>query len=340
MTYGVIGSGSFGTAVANILAQNGDVLIYTRRQEVHDAIKIERFNRKQKVHERVIPTLNLQDVCEQCKLIFPIVPSANFRAMMKTAAPYLQADHILIHGTKGLNVQLPPNGDKNVVRGKYIKTMTDIILSESIVRRVGCLSGPNLSAELAKGQPAATVVASRFNEVIEAGKQALKTPRFRVYGASDVRGIELAGVLKNMMAIASGILHGMGWGENAKAMLITRGLREMVILGKALGADIRAFFGLAGIGDLIATCLSVLSRNFKVGYRLAQGESIEQILSNMNEVAEGVKTVKIAKNLSNYYGLELPIADALYDILYNHQPIQTSIAKLMQHEFDVDADFW
>jgi len=314
MTYGVIGSGSFGTAVANILAENGKVLLYTRRQEVFDAIKIDRFNRKQKVHENVIPTLSLQDVCEQCKLLFPIVPSANFRTMMKEAAPFLQADHILIHGTKGLNVVLPPNSGKNLMRGKYIKTMTDIILSESIVRRVGCLSGPNLSAELAQGQPAATVVASRFSEVIEAGKQALKTPRFRVYGASDVRGIELAGVLKNMIAIASGILHGLGWGENAKAML--------------------------RIGDLIATCLSDLSRNFKVGYRLTQGEEKDDILANMNEVAEGVKTVKIAKSLSNYYNLELPIVDALYNILYNKKSVKASIAELMQHDFDIDADFW
>ncbi len=340
--YGVIGAGSFGTAMSNIIAENGDVLIYARRKEVCDAINVGRENRGQKMKQNIRATNDLQEVCESCNLIFPVVPSANFRQMMKDASPFLNPHHLLIHCTKGLNVtmdnqkELQP-GDK--VRREHIRTMTDIMREESIVIRLGCLSGPNLAREIAMGQPAATVVASRFKEVVEAGKVALKSPRFRVYGSYDVIGVELAGVLKNVMAIASGILYGLGMGENAKAMLITRGLSEIVKLGTALGADTKAFFGLAGIGDLIATCSSTLSRNFTVGHRLAKGEKVSAILDTMNEVAEGVKTVKMAKGLVLQYGLESPIVDTLFNIIYQDQSISDGIQYLMNHSFDTDVDF-
>ena len=340
--YGVIGAGSFGTVIANILAENGEVMLFSRRREVYDAINGKGVYRDQKMHKNIKPVLTLQDLCEQCSLIFPIVSSKGFKATIQNAAPYLRPDHILIHGTKGIHLNLPEGThiSKNTKLSKeHIQTMTELITDESNVIRVGCLAGPNLAREIAKGEPAATVVASRFEEVIELGKEALKSSRFRVYGSHDLTGVELAGVLKNIMAIAAGALSGMGFGENAKAMLISRGLGEMVKIGKALGADTKAFFGLAGIGDLIATCSSPLSRNFTVGNRLAKGETMTDIMNTMTEVAEGVNTVKLAKGMIQFYQLETPIVAGLYQVLYENLPIQQAIAELMEHPFDVDVDF-
>ena len=340
--YGVIGAGSFGTAIANILAENGHVLIYTRRAETFDAFKAGK-NRKQTIHENVEPTQSLEELCQRCTLIFPMVPSASFRDMIRTAAPYLLPHHLLIHGTKGLNVQLDEGqslSDNLPISREHIHTMSDIIINETVVLRVGCLSGPNLAMELADKQPAATVVASRFNEVVEAGRDALKSNRFRVYGSNDILGVELAGVLKNVMAIASGISFGLNFGENAKAMLITRGLGEIVKIGQALGADTRVFFGIAGIGDLIATCSSQLSRNFTVGKRLALGESLDYILDDMQEVVEGIRTIQIANSVAQYYRIEAPIVRYLYKILFENVSIKTGLAHLMKHDFDTDVDFW
>lgn len=340
--YGVIGAGSFGTAVSNILAENGKVLLFTRQQSVFDDITNLRTNRNQSLHDNVTPIMDIAQFCQQCRLIFPVVPSSGFRALMKQFSTHLKPHHILIHGTKGFNLNRPDNKEietEHPIPRDFIHTMTEIILQETVVLRVGCISGPNLAKEIAQGQPAATVIASRFAEVIEQGREALKSPRFKVYGSYDVTGVECAGVLKNVMAIAAGILNGLGWGENAKAMLISRGLGEMIKIGKALGADSSAFFGIAGIGDLIATCSSSLSRNFTVGYRLASGEPLADILATMNEVAEGINTVKLAKGVSLYYNIETPIAEALYQTLYNNQSIETSLNYLMNHAFDKDADF-
>ncbi len=342
--YGVIGAGSFGTAVANILAENGEVILYARRQVVIDSIQATGENRGQKMNPRVRMTNDLESLCQQCNIIFPVVPSSAFRKMMQSAAPFLKPHHILIHGTKGLNV-LPPDGSETLQAGipvsrMAVRTMSDIILEESVVLRVGCLSGPNLAKEIAQGQPAATVIASRFDEVIKHGQTALKSPRFRVYSSHDITGVELAGVLKNVMAIASGILNGLELGENAKAMLISRGLGEIVKIGKALGAKSQVFFGLAGIGDLIATCSSNLSRNFTVGHRLAKGEDLDHILETMKEVAEGVKTVKLAKSLCLHYGIKAPIVETLFQILYNKQGMAESMQYLMTNDLSVDADFW
>ena len=217
--------------------------------------------------------------------------------------------------------------------------MTEIIIEETVVLRVGCLSGPNLAMELAQGLPAATVVASRFEEVVRQGQMALRSHRFRVYSSDDLRGVELAGVLKNIMAIGAGIVAGLGWGENGRAMLITRGLREMVHLGRVMGAEINAFFGIAGIGDLVATCSSDKSRNYSVGFRMAQGQPLSQVLSEMNEVVEGLNTIRLAHAIADFYGLELPILDALYDVLYNETPISERLNKLMAHPFEADVDF-
>lgn len=338
---GVIGAGSFGTAIANLLAENQEVLLYVRNPKSYERIKETRKNKMHNLHNRVIPINNLEQFCKECTLIFPIVDSPNFRTMCQDMNPFLKPHHILIHGTKGLNVVLPESFDEaNPKLSKQdIHTMTEVIQQETLVLRVGCLSGPNLAGELSENKPGATVVASRFDEVIEAGKLAIRNPRFRVYGSHDVLGVEIAGVLKNVMAIASGILNGMDLGYNAKALLLTRGLGEMVKLGRALGSNTDAFFGIAGVGDLIATCSSPGSRNYTVGYRLAKGEKLDFILEDMNDTAEGIYTARLAFALCNHFNISAPIIESVYKILYEDIDILDGMQYLMTHEFDSDADY-
>lgn len=339
---GVIGAGNFGTAIANIIAINRNVLLYARQQEVVERILSKRMNRGHKMHKNVTPTNDLEFLANQCDVIFPIVPSEHFRSMMKNLSPYLHPYHILIHGTKGFDLRLPKGETiesmKELHRGQ-VKTMSEVIREESVVVRVGCLAGPNLSRELAQRQPGATVVASPFHEVVQVGKRLLRNERFQVYENRDLVGVEIAGVLKNIIAIASGGLSGLGYGENAKGLLVSRGAVEMVYLGRALGGDTKAFLGVAGIGDLVTTCNSPMSRNFTVGYRLAKGESLATILDDMQEVAEGINTIKIAKKCADYYNVRALITDTLYKVLFEGMTVENALDYLMRYPLNVDIDF-
>lgn len=339
---GVIGAGNFGSAIANIIAIHSHVLLYSRDARVVQQISETGVNRGQKMHKQVTPTDDLEALARQCNVIFPIVPSVNFRAMMKNLSPYLLPYHILIHGTKGLDITLPEGETLETVKTlsrQQVKTMSEVIKEESVVVRVGCLAGPNLSRELALQQPGATVVASPFQEVFQTGKRLLRNERFQVYENNDLVGVELAGVLKNIIAIASGALSGLGYGENARGLLISRGAVEMVYLGRALGGNTKAFLGVAGIGDLVTTCNSPNSRNFTVGYRLAKGETLQHILSDMEEVAEGVNTIRIAKKFADYYGVRALITDTLYRVLFEGMTMETAVQYLMRYPLNVDIDF-
>jgi len=338
---GVIGAGSFGTAVANLLAYNTDVLLYSRNPEEVHAINHHHVKDDIELSKRVRATEALEEIAEQCSLIFPIVPSSNFRKLMQDFSPFLHPYHILIHGTKGLDVR---NLDEDNLLERQltrsdVSTMSEIILQESSVVRVGCLSGPNLAVEIHEGQPTATVIASRFDEVISMGKRALASKHFHVFGTHEILGAELAGVLKNVIALGSGILKGMGLGKNIQSMLITRGLMEMVYFGKAMGASVSAFLGTAGIGDLIATATSRKSRNFTFGYRLGQGEGFDEIMNTMPELAEGVRTLKICKELAKYYKLRVPITQTLYNVVFEGFEKEKAIEYLITFPYDIDVDF-
>ncbi|MDH4296988.1 MAG: NAD(P)-dependent glycerol-3-phosphate dehydrogenase [Cyclobacteriaceae bacterium] len=339
---GVIGAGNFGSVVANMLAQHRRVLLYVRDESVIQRILQTKENRGHPMHKNILPTNDLASLARQCDVIFPIVPSQHFRSMMKQLSIHLHPYHILIHGTKGFDVRLPegktidtmPTLDRSVV-----KTISEVIQEESVAVRVGCLAGPNLSRELAEGHPAATVVASHFNEVINVGQRLLRSDNFQVYGNKDLVGVELAGVLKNIIAIAAGALSGMGYGENAKGLLVSRGMVEMVYLGRALGGNTKAFLGIAGIGDLVTTCNSALSRNFSVGYKLARGESLKEILAKTDEVAEGINTVKIAKKCADHYKVRAPITATLYQVLFEDMTVKKALEYLMRYPLNVDIDF-
>jgi glycerol-3-phosphate dehydrogenase (NAD(P)+) len=340
---GVIGAGSFGTTVANLLAEKSQVLIYARSKDLVQQMRASRKSQDYKLHDNVTPVDTLEELATKTEIIFPVVSSSGFRDMMKNVAPYLYPYHTLIHGTKGLDVLLPEGvniSDPNVIINRdNLKTMSEVILEESAVVKVGALAGPNLAKEIANHHPAATVVASRFDSVIADGQKLLRNDRFQVYGNKDLIGIELTGVLKNIIAIASGALSGLGYGENARALLVSRGMVEMIHLGKALGGNTEAFIGLAGIGDLIATCSSNLSRNFTVGFRLAKGESLNEIIDSMQEVAEGINTIRIINNFAKYYQFRAPITEKLYQVLFGEATMEEALQYLMKIPLNVDIDF-
>lgn len=340
---GVIGAGSFGTVVANLLAQNAKVKLYARSAEKIANMHANRENSGYKLHDNIDVCDNLQEVASECETLFPVVPSSGFRKMMRDLAPFLHPYHTMIHGTKGLDVSLPEgmtidDPDAYFTR-ENVKTMSEVIRDESVVVRIGCLAGPNLAKEIGNNQPAATVVASSFDSVIKEGQNLLRSEFFQVYGNKDLIGIELTGVLKNIIALASGALSGLGFGENARAMLISRGLVEMIYLGKELGGNLQAFIGLAGVGDLVATSSSKFSRNFTVGYRLAQDEKLPDIIQSMNEVAEGVNTIKIVKKFAEHYGFRAPITETLYKVLIGTMTVKDALTYLMKIPLNVDIDF-
>jgi glycerol-3-phosphate dehydrogenase (NAD(P)+) len=340
-TVGVIGAGSFGTAISNLLAHNVDVLLYSRNEKTVARINNTRKNFGVEMSGKIRATCDVRELTETCTLIFPVVPSTNFRAMMRRIGPYLRPYHLLIHGTKGFDLRgIDENElEKGAITRENVSTMSEVILQESPALRVGCLSGPNLAKEIMEGQPTATVIGSSFDEVIQAGQRVLASEQFHVFGTRDLLGAELAGALKNIIAIGSGILRGKGLGKNIQAMLVTRGLIEMIYFGKAMGSTSRAFLGTAGIGDLVATATSKKSRNFTFGYRLGLGEKQEDIDASMPEAAEGVRTLKIAYHLASYYKLRVPITKMLYEIVFDNFDIDRALHYLITYPYDVDVDF-
>ncbi len=336
---GVIGAGSFGTAVANLLAYNVDVRLYSRKKELVDQINTTHENLGVELSPRITGVNALKQIAEECDLIFPIVPSSSFRNMMKELGPFLKPYHLLIHGTKGFDYSEEVLQQKEHIQRNDVHAMSEVIRQESAVLRVGCLSGPNLASEIMEGQPTATVISSHFDEVIDLGKQVLSSEHFYVFGSHDLLGAELAGALKNIIAIGSGILRGRHLGKNIQAVLITRGWHEMINFGKSIGADSSAFFGVAGIGDLVATCTSKSSRNFTFGYRLGQGEDIETIQQTMPELAEGVRTLKVIYKLARTHRLRLPITDMLHKVVFENYNLDKALNYLMTYPYAVDVDF-
>ncbi len=342
MTYkvGVLGAGSFGTAMSRILGESSEVLIYARNPDVVENINLNHTHNGYDLPKTITATTDIEQIGIQCRLIFPIIPSEHFRSVMKAIAPYVGPGHIMIHGTKGLDIS--PDFHSAVSLNEIKKTvfsMSEVILQETSIIRVGALAGPNLAKEILAGQPAATVIASEFDEVIEKGINALSNPNFIVYGSHKLKGIELAGALKNMIALASGMMTGYGYGKNMQALLISRGLREIILIGKSVGAGVEAFLGTAGIGDLIATATSTNSRNYTLGHKISQGKSVAEALAEMKEVAEGYRTIKIAQSIVTAAAINAPVTKTIHAIVYEGSSIVTAFKKLIFNRLDTDVDF-
>jgi len=328
-TVSVIGAGSWGTTLAKILGDNGRrVLLWSRDARQCKAINESHVNERYlpgfPLPKRIEATTDLGQACEAGPLILLVVPSHGLRKVAFQMGDFLGGDQMIVHATKGIEIETG-------------KRMSQVIREETCVRKVGVLSGPNLARELAARKPAGTLVASPFDEVFLAAQQALHNAYFRVYAGHDVVGAEVGGAFKNIIAVAAGVADGLELGDNTKALLLTRGLNEMARLGDTMGARVMTFGGMAGIGDLMCTCASTLSRNHQVGERLAAGQRRATIEKEMHMVAEGVKTTKAIHRYSAYKGLDLPIAEAVYQLLYSRRSVKRVIEELMarpaEHEF-------
>lgn len=324
---GVVGGGSWGTTLAHLAAVAGrDVQLWVRREVIRDQINQEHrspdYTGEFKLHPRVIATTEMAAM-RDCPLIVVAVPSQSFRSVVRNLGDHIDGGHLVVHATKGLE------------RGTNLR-MSEVLMEETCARKVGVLAGPNLSVEILAGEPAATVVASRFDELIEASREGFGSVQFRVYGNRDVPGVEMAGALKNVIALASGFIEGRGLGTNTRAALLTRGMVEMARVGAELGSIKNTFSGLAGIGDLIATCSSPLSRNFTVGYQLGQRRKLEEILESLGHVAEGVHTTRVIYEFAKRRGIEAPITTAVAAVLDGTVDVEEVIPALMTREVGLE----
>lgn len=317
----VLGGGSWGTGLAHILATHGyDTLLWLRDKKIASEVNKDHTNHRYLkggvLHDGVRATTDLKVAVSHAEIVLVVIPSKAFRAIASEIGAYITGDQVLISATKGLE-------------GERLTRMSQILEEETCARKVGALSGPNLAAEVVAGHPSATVVASAFEEVIEKAERLLAGPGFKLYGNTDLVGVELGGALKNIYAIAAGVSAGLGFGDNTLSALITRGLSEMSRLGEPFGADRLTFQGLAGVGDLVATCSSTLSRNHTVGRHLAAGEPLDQIVENLGMVAEGVNTTRAVHAYALAHEIDMPIVSAVHRLLFEGATPEIALAELM-----------
>jgi len=319
----VLVAGSWGTALAYVLACNHfEVVMWTRTEAQAKEISTQHHNEKY-LPNRVLPpnitaTTYMEEALNGAELTLFAAPSSAMRDVARAAAPYVEANSIVVHATKGFEPE-------------SLKRMS-VVLAEELGRpeaEIAVISGPSHAEEVILKLPTTVVVASQSIDVAEKAQEAFMNTAFRVYTNNDVIGIEISGALKNIIALAAGLINGLQLGDNAKAALLTRGLAEISRLGVAMGANPLTFIGLAGVGDLVVTATSQHSRNWRAGYMLADGTPLAVVLDRMGMVVEGVKTTRAAYELAQQYGIEMPITEQLYGVLFNDQPLDRSIEALM-----------
>jgi glycerol-3-phosphate dehydrogenase (NAD(P)+) len=324
----IIGGGSWGTAQANLLAQQGySPRLWVHGRQLAEAMEKQRQNTTYlpgiKLVETVRICTSLEQALDGAEVIVIAVPSLYLRAIAQQMKPYVSPRTILISTSKG-------------IEHKTLLRMSQV-LEQQLSGRVGVLSGPSFAAEVARHSPTAVVAAAADPEVAGTIQSLFSTPYFRVYTNEDVVGTELGGALKNIIALATGVSDGLGFGQNTRSALITRGLAEITRLGTAMGAKAITFLGLAGVGDLVLTCTGNLSRNRQVGLQLGQGRKLDQILAEMKMVAEGVETTKSAVELAKKYGVDMPITQQVHALLFEdkspRQAVEELLARGLKREF-------
>jgi glycerol-3-phosphate dehydrogenase (NAD(P)+) len=323
---GVLGAGSFGTCLALLCAREHDVVLWARSEEIADAINLDHRNPRYlsdiDLPHNLRATTDLAEALAERELVICAVPSHGVRDIMRRAADVFPDHAILVSTVKGIESDTWMRMDE----------VFEDVLEPVHHPRLVFLSGPSFAREVAEGRPTAVTLASREEAYAISVQASLSNPSFRCYSASDVIGVELAGALKNVVAIAIGICDGLATGQNARAALMTRGLREITRLGVAMGADPITFQGLAGMGDLVLTCTGDLSRNRTVGIELARGQPLDAIVAGMNEVAEGIRTAAAAVELARRRGVEMPIATAVTEVLAGKLAPADAAERLMRRQ--------
>lgn len=327
----VLGGGSFGSAIAKVLAENGHTVHFWMRDE-HQATEI----RERGTNARYMPgarftgdfrpTTDFTAAVASADTVFVAIPSKAFRGVIRQHAGEFRDGQVVVSLTKG-------------IERDGFKLMSEILREEIPKTRVGVLSGPNLAVEIVQRELTATVIAAKDPEVRRRVQNLLGCGYLRVYANVDVYGVELAGALKNIYAIMAGLASALGLGENAKAMLVTRGLAEMSRFAVSMGGNPMTFLGLAGVGDLMVTCTSKKSRNFRIGYAVGKGAKLEDAAKELGQVAEGIYTLELVKEKSEDTGVYMPLAQGLYEIIYGDATINSVIYGLMSAAQNSDVEF-
>lgn len=321
----VLGAGSWGSAIAMLLGRAAEVRLWAREPQQVEAISRARRNEQYlpgiDLPDNVRPTSSLVDAVAGAEVVVYAIPSAGMPQVAREVAPHLPAGAVLVNAGKGLE-----EGTGRRLSEVILASLTG---SSADAGRVAALSGPNLAMEVARRLPTASVAASSCLDTARYCTDLFVNPHFRVYPSEDIIGVELAGAMKNVIAMGAGVSDGMGFGDNSRAALMTRGLAEITRLGIALGAQPSTFLGLAGVGDLIATGGSRLSRNYRVGFGLGQGRPLETILAELGQVAEGVPTTRAICTLATQAKVEMPVSEALYAIVIGGAPPGVVLASLM-----------
>ena len=318
----VLGAGNWGSTLAHVIASNGhSVQLWTRDPSQADEINQRRRSEHTLPGLSLAPgvhaVLSLDDALADSVLVFLVVPSQAFRGVCRELAKRVRPEHVVVHGTKGLEAE------------SHLR-MSQVLLEETCIRQFGVLSGPNIAAEIAQGKPAGSVIATRFPRVATLVRKLLASAQLRMFESTDVCGVELLGALKNVIAIGAGMAEQLQLGDNAKALLITRGLSEMMRLVLALGAEPATCAGLAGIGDLMVTCASPLSRNHRVGAELARGTRLDDALREIGMVAEGVHAARAACELARRNGIEMPVFEHIRRVLHEGMRVDDALTALME----------
>ncbi|SRR6266566_3381723 len=329
----IIGAGSWGTALAIFAARAGHVVhIWSRNAAVVDSINRDRVNpiylKEARFCDSVLATTDLAKTVEGAELVILAAPSHAIRGLLTSMAPALKKEIIIVSATKGIEIET----------GKRISQIVTEVISDRAGPRFVCLSGPSFAKEVVQNYPTAVVVASEDRDAGRMVQSELSIDNLRIYTNDDVIGTELGGSVKNVMAIAAGMVDGLGFGANSIAALITRGLAEMTRLALREGAKLETLMGLAGLGDLVLTCTGNLSRNRFVGQELGKGRRLDQITAGMNEVAEGVKTTEAVKLLADRTGVEMPITNEVHAVLYEGKPASDAVSELMTRPLRAEAN--
>jgi len=329
----VLGSGSFGTCLAMLCAGEGDVRLWSRDAGQAEAIQREHRNprhlRDFALPEAIVATASLREALAGRELVICAVPSHGLRDVMTAAAPFLEPGAVVVSAVKGIEYET----------GMTMHQVLEDVLPREQHRRIVCLSGPSFAREIAERKATVVTLAARDETYAIAVQATLSCPWFRCYSSSDVIGVEVGGALKNVIAIAVGMQQGLQPSLNTRAALMTRGLAEITRLGVAMGANPSTFLGLSGMGDLVLTCTGDLSRNLRVGIELGQGRSLEEILRDMGEVAEGVATTRAVCRLADRLGVELPIAERVRRVLDGEMTPAEAGAELMARQLRSEDDF-